>query len=164
MRRPAATDQVEALVNYLGASPSIPMLEEVLKYYKREEKRILSEDLLEWMQENDQVNFETDDFKVSINTYVSAKVLNPDDAFNWLSNHQYGDLIKDTLEFPKGEFNVDAQAALEALGLSYTKKSGIHPMSLKKIMKDRLKDGEDMPCEDDGININYYDECVIKEK
>lgn len=139
-------------------------IEANLKEKKDELKQILSKDLLDWMQENDQMSFETEDCKVSIKTYVNAKVLDTNSGFRWLEENQYGDLIKDTLEFPKGEFTDDVREALDGLGLSYIKKSGIHPQSLKKIISDRLNAGESLPDEDDGIKVGYYDECVVKSK
>ena len=143
---------------------SVKSLEEVAKYFKNEERRLRTEDLLEWMNENDQQAFETEDYKVSIRTSVSSKVLNADLAFSWLINHQYGDLIKDTLDFPKGELTSAVEDTLNSMGLSYVKKSGIHPQSLKKIMSDRLKAGENLPDEEVGIKVGYFDECVVKTK
>ena len=163
-RVPADQKHVELLVDYLGETTSIATLEEVLKHYKREEKRILTEDLLEWMNENDQLSYETEDFKVSIKTYVSAKMQDPEKGFKWLIEHGYGDSIKDTLDFPKGEFTEEAEQALSEMGLSYQRKSGVHPQSLKKIISDNLKAGEDLPDEDDGIKVSYFDECQVKEK
>jgi len=163
-RKKSTQGEVDQLVTILGETTSIPVLEEVLKHYKAKEKEILTGDLLEWMQENDLTTFETDDYKITIATYVSAKIADPFSAFKWLEDHQYGDLIKDTLDFPKGEFSDEVAKRLEDLGVSYTKKSGIHPQSLKKIMSDRLSSGEPMPEEDTGIAINYYDECKVKEK
>ena len=169
--KPIDLDKVSAIVKHLGEAPSIKTLEAVLEHYQAQVKTILEKDLLEWMQENDQVTFETDDLKVSINTFVSASVVDPEKAFPWLIDHEYGDLIKDNLEFPKGELTPEAEAHLNELGLSYVKKSGIHWQSLKKIMSDRLKAGEDLPfCDDadetvgDGIKMSYYDACVVKEK
>ena len=169
LNRKADEVEVQETMLALGETPSIATLEEVLKRYKAKRTRILAKDLLEWMQENDQTSFENEDLKVSIKTYVSAKILNPELAFPWLEANQYGDLIKDTLEFPKGEFNQDAEKALEELGLSYTKKSGIHPQTLKKILSDRILSGDVLPEgseEDpgDGIEVSYHDECVVKEK
>lgn len=164
LRREANPAEVQALINDLGPTPSIAVLEEVLKHYKRVEKGILSNDLLEWMRENDLEKFENDDVRVSIKPYVSAKVNDPDSAFEWLENNQYGDLIKDTLDFPKGELSREVLELLDQQGLSYNKKSGIHPQSLKKIISDRLKSGEDIPSEDNGIEVKFYDECVVKEK
>lgn len=156
--------EIEALMNDLGETPSIPLLEEVIKRYKKIERDILTGDLLEWMQENDMTTFENEDLKASIQTYVSAKVENADTAFMWLEENQYGDLIKDTLELGKGEFSEEVQAAFDRLGISYSRKSGIHPQSLKKIMSDRLKSGEILPDEDEGFIINYHDEVKIKAK
>ena len=161
------TDDVNYLISIIEnklPGISIKSLEEVVKYFKAEQKTILTKDLLEWMMENDQTLFETEDCKVQIKTYVSSKVLEPNLAFKWLESHQYGDLIKDTLDFPKGELTADVETKLEEMGLSYTKKSGIHPQTLKKVMSDRLKDGEDLPSEEVGIAVNFYDECVVKAK
>lgn len=164
LRKEATPEEVQALINNLGESPSIPVLEEVLKHYKAVERGILAGDLLEWMRENDLEKFENEEVRVSITPYVSAKVEDSDAAFSWLNAHQYGDLIKDTLDFPKGELSSEVEDTLASLGISYTKKSGIHPQSLKKIISDRLKAGEDIPGEDDGIIVNFYDECKVKEK
>lgn len=164
LRKPATEGEVEQLLATLGETTSIPVLEEVLKHYKKMEQNILSGDLLEWMQENDIEEFENDDLKVTIATYVSAKVEDAPSAFSWLEARGYSDLIKDTLDFPKGEFNSEAEEALNQLSLSYTKKSGIHPQSLKKIISDRLKAGEELPSEDNGMKINFYDQCRVKEK
>lgn len=164
LRRPENEEEVQALINDLGPSPSIPVLEAVLKHYKNMERGILTKDLLEWMYENDMQSFENEEVKVSISTYVSAKIENPDAAFAWLTQNQYADLIKDSLDFPKGELTPEIESILETQGVSYTKKSGIHPQSLKKVMSDRLKAGDDVPGESDGFIINYFDECKIKEK
>ena len=162
-------NDVDAAILHLedrfGEDLPIALIEGVLKKQKSQLKQILGKDLLEWMMEHDQVLFETEDVKVSIKTYVSAKMLDPTIGFNWLISHQYGDLIKDNLEFPKGELTPEAEQALDSLGLSYIKKSGIHPQSLKKIISDRLQAGEDLPDEkDNGISVGYFDECVVKEK
>jgi len=163
LNAPADPKQAEALIKACS-NTSLSTLKAVTDYFKAEEKQILSKDLLEWMQENDQVLFETEEVKVSIKTFVSAKMEDTETGFKWLIENQYGDLIKDNLEFPKGELTPEAEGILDELGLSYTKKSGIHPQSLKKIISDRLKDGEDLPEEDNGIKIGYYDECSVKEK
>jgi len=164
LRREATEEEVTALINDLGPTPSIPVLEAVLKHYKEVEKEILTKDLLEWMQENDLTTFENDEYKVGISTFVSAKVEDQEAAFSWLQSHNYGDLIKDTAEFPKGEFSDAVKNALDELGVSYTKKSGIHPQSLKKIMRDRLEAEDELPDEDDGFKIDYFDEARVKEK
>lgn len=160
-------EQIITAINEIA--PSVKSIEAVLKIFKNELRQILTKDLLEWMQENDQTSFETEDLKVTTKTYVSPKMMNEKLGFNWLQERGYGDLIKDTLNFPKGEVTEAVETAFEKMGLSYTKKSAIHPQSLAKIMRDRLASGEDLPFYDeedlgDGIRVNYHDECVVKEK
>ena len=159
--------EVDAYIDAFDPDTPIALLEEVVKHFKAARKKILTGDLLEWMQENDLTTFENEDFKVKIVVYVKAGIdkENPDaveHAFKWLEDNEYGDLIKDTLDLARGEFTDEVADALEGLGVSYTKKSGIHPQTLKKVMSDRLKSEEELPTEDDGFEIDYYDECNVK--
>ena len=159
--------EVDAYIDAFDPDTPIALLEEVVKHFKAARKKILTGDLLEWMQENDQTLFENEDIQVKIVTYVKAGIdkENPDAvvlAFKWLDNHEYGDLIKDTLDLAKGEFTEEVRNSLAELGVSYTQKTGIHPQSLKKVMSDRLKAEEDLPTEDDGFEIDYYDMCDVK--
>lgn len=164
LNREVTREEVTALCADLGPTPSIAVLEEVLKYYKSVERWIRTHDLLEWMQEHDLDTFENENVKVKIKTYVTAKVENEEQAFQWLDDHQYGDLIKDNLAFPRGEFTEEVAQSLEAIGATYSRKRGIHPQSLKKIISDRLEAGESVPNEDNGMNVHYFDECNVKEK
>lgn len=164
LQRPLNQENADWLIDKLGETPSIATLEAVVAAYKKSLKDLLSKDLLEWMHENDQLNFETEDVKVNIKTYVSSKIADNGLAYDWLESEGYGDLIKDTLDFPKGELEKSVIQELEEKGLSFKHTHAIHHSSLKKIMSDRLKDGEILPDELDGFQINYYDECVVKEK
>jgi Ca2+-binding EF-hand superfamily protein len=154
-------NEVEDILHTL---PSIATLEEAVSRLKAEKKKILTEDLLEWMMENDMTNLETEEFEVAIKTYVSAKIQDPDAAFNWLTENQYADLIKTSVDFPKGEFSSEVQHILEEMGLSFSRKDGVHPQTLKKVISDRLKAGESLPDEDEGFKVHYYDECQVKGK
>ena len=97
-------------------------------------------------------------------TFVSAKMLDAEKGFEWLQERGYGDLIKDTLDFPKGEYTPALEKFLTESGFSYTKKTQIHPQSLKKLISDRLEAGEDLPDNEDGLQVSYFDECVVKSK
>jgi hypothetical protein len=143
---------------------SVKSLEEVAKYFKEEARLLKTKELLDWMNENDQVSFETDKHKADIKTYVSSKIEDEEKAFKWLTSHDYGDLIKDNLAFPKGELTKEIEKTFEEMGLSYTKKSNIHPQTLKKVMSDRLEGGEELPDEEAGFKINYYDLVQVKGK
>lgn len=170
LRKPAEAEDVSRLVSHLDnlreqGNISIPVLEEVVKVFKARERNILAKELPEWMFENgQQTGFETDNFKVSIDTYVNTKISDPEKAFAWLTECGYGDLYKDTLDFPKGELSEEMLSELEASGVSFTRKSGIHPQTLKKVISDRIKDGETLPDEGEGIQVNYFDICKVKEK
>lgn len=166
MDRKPAEGEVDSVLQSLGGDVSIALLEQALEKVKASRKDIVTGELLEWMSENDQTTFETEDLKVTVKPYVSAKIeeINEQKAFKWLEDHGYGDLIKDTLSLGKGEFSTDVAAALEELGVSYTKKSGIHYQSLKKVMMDRLKASEDFPSEEDGITVTHYNECEVKAR
>jgi len=164
LRKPINQDHVAYLIKQLGESPSIATIEEVLKFYKEVQRKILAVDLLEWMNENDMINLETDDLKIKIQTYVSTKIADEDAAFDWLNANEYGDLIKTSVDFPKGEFTDEIQELLKGQGASYIRKDGIHAQTLKKVMSDRLKANESLPDEDQGFTINYHDECAVKEK
>ena len=163
LNRKPTDGEVDVFVAEHGPNLSIELLEEALKRYKEARKKILAGDLLEWMQENDLTELETEDFRVKIETYVSAKVSDEDAAFKWLDDHEYGDLIKDTLDLARGELTEEVRNALAELGVSYTQKSGIHPQTLKKVMSDRLKAEEDLPGEDAGFDVKFHDECSVKE-
>lgn len=164
MMRPVNPENVQWLIDKLGKAPSIATLKEVLKHYEKELLDIRKGDILEWMQENEIDKFENEELSVSIRTHVSPKMADPDRGFLWLTERGYGDLIKDTLDFSKGELTPEIVQLLDEKGLSYSRKSGVHPQSLKKIVSDRLEAGEDLPEECDGINVGYFDEGVIKLK
>ena len=166
LNRKPSEEEIDSFVEDHGPNHSIALLEEVLKHYKAVRRKILTGDLLEWMQENDLETLETEEFKIKIQTYVRAKIdaARTEAAFVWLEDNKYGDMIKDTLDLARGEFTEEVGNALAELGVSYTKKSGIHPQTLKKVMADRLKAEEDLPTEDDGFEIEFFDECNVKER
>jgi hypothetical protein len=159
-----STEDERIVQDLLTSAPSIADLEAALKIQKKRLKDILSKDLLEWMNEQDMTSLETEDFKVAIKTYVSATMNDPIKGFNWVIENGYGDLIKTTVAFPRGEFTEEIESAIEEMGASFTCKDGIAPQSLKKIVSDRLEAGESLPDEDQGIKVSYYDECRVSEK
>ena len=157
-------EEVANLVGMISRTFSIPTLEAVVKHYKAELQDIITKDLLEWMRENDQDEFANEQIEVKIKTKVTAKIDDEAKAFLWLEENEYGDLIKDIVDFPKGEFTDQIAQALDDLGASYAKKSSIHPQTLKKAISDRLEAGDVLPDEDDGFEVNYFDFCQIKAK
>ena len=70
-------------------------------------------------------------------------------AFTWLRNNNLGDIIKNdiTVTFGKGEDNKAAEYAVLAKGQGYepVQKIGVHPQTLKAMVRERLEANQDVP-------------------
>ena len=74
---------------------------------------------------------------------------NQDKAFTWLRNNGLGDIIKNdvTVTFGRGEDNKAQQYAVLARGQGFepVQKIGVHPQTLKAVVRERLETGQEMP-------------------
>ena len=74
---------------------------------------------------------------------------NQEKAFTWLREHGLGDIIKNdvSVTFGMGEDNKAADYAVLARGQGYepVQKIGVHPMTLKAVVRERLESGQEMP-------------------
>ena len=74
-----------------------------------------------------------------------------EEAFNWLREHGLGDIIKNdvTVTFGMGEDNKAQQYAVLAKGQGYEpiQKIGVHPQTLKAVVRERTESGQDMPAD-----------------
>ena len=70
-------------------------------------------------------------------------------AFKWLRNNGLGEIIKNdiTVTFGKGEDNKAAEYAVLAKGQGYepVQKIGVHPQTLKAMVRERLEANQDVP-------------------
>ena len=70
-------------------------------------------------------------------------------AFTWLRNNDLGDIIKNgiTVTFGQGEDNKASEYANLAQGQGFepVQKVGVHPMTLKAVVRERLESGQEMP-------------------
>ena len=70
-------------------------------------------------------------------------------AFTWLRNNDLGDIIKNdiTVTFGQGEDNKASEYANLAQGQGYepVQKIGVHPQTLKAVVRERLESGQEMP-------------------
>ena len=70
-------------------------------------------------------------------------------AFKWLRDHDLGDIIKNdiTVTFGRGEDNKASEYANLAKGQGYepVQKIGVHPQTLKAVVRERLESGREMP-------------------
>ena len=74
---------------------------------------------------------------------------NKEAAFTWLRDHDLGDIIKRdiTVTFGQGEDNKASEYANLAQGQGYepVQKIGVHPQTLKAVVRERLEAGREMP-------------------
>ena len=72
-------------------------------------------------------------------------------AFNWLRDHDLGDLIKNeiTVSFGRGEDNKASDYAdlAKGHGLETTQKLKVEPMTLKALFRERSEKNEELPSE-----------------
>ena len=70
-------------------------------------------------------------------------------AFTWLRDNDLGDIIKNdiTVTFGRGEDNKAAEYATLAQGQGYepVQKIGVHPQTLKAVVRERLESGQEVP-------------------
>ena len=72
-----------------------------------------------------------------------------EEAFTWLRNNGLGDIIKNdiTVTFGRGEDNKASEYATLAQGQGFepVQKIGVHPQTLKAVVRERLESGQEMP-------------------
>ena len=80
---------------------------------------------------------------------ATIPVAQKEGAFNWLRENDLGDLIKNevTVSFGRGEDNKASEYATLAKGQGYepVQKVGVHPQTLKAVVRERVESGQDMP-------------------
>ena len=87
--------------------------------------------------------------QIEVSNFYSASIVDQDAAFNWLRNNGHGDIIKNdvTVTFGMGEDNKAAEYAVLAKGQGYepVQKIGVHPQTLKAMVRERLEANQDVP-------------------
>ena len=88
---------------------------------------------------------------VEVKPFYSASIAPEvqEQAFTWLRNNGLGDIIKNdiTVTFGRGEDNKAVQYAVLARGQGFepVQKVGVHPQTLKAVVRERIESGQDMP-------------------
>jgi hypothetical protein len=117
----------------------IEELNNQLKVVKEKHRRISEEQLPEALQEAGVSEFKLKDgTKVSTSTYYSARITpdNKEEAFNWLRENRFADLIKNTVSVSFGRDEDDAarelRDELNRNGMNTTQKEWVEPIKWKK--------------------------------
>jgi len=132
----------------------IESLEADLKDSKQTLQKLTDEEMPAMLAEMGISSFALDDgstIEVKQTYGASILVKNRPTAFDWLRDHQYDDIIKNTVlcQFGRGE---DDQANAfstfaEEQGFIPQQKTEIHPQTLRAFVKERCEAGEEFPME-----------------
>ena len=146
----------------------IENLEQLAKGLKKELLKFTDEDMPAMLAEIGISSFALDDGStVEVKQTYGASILvnNRPQAYNWLRDNGYDDIIKNTVlcQFGRGE---DDQAHAfsafaEREGFLPTQKTEIHPQTLRAFVKERCEAGEEFPMELFGAYVGQR--AVIKK-
>ena len=144
--------------------------ENEMKVLKEKHRRISQDLLPEALLEAGVSEFKLKDgTKVSTLTYYSARI-SPDDreeAFNWLRENDFADLIKNTVSVSFGRDEDDAakdlRDELSSNGMNTTQKEWVEPMTLKAFVREQVEKGSDLPLETFNVYIGQKSK-ITKEK
>ena len=133
---------------------SIEALEKSLKESKKDLQKLTDEEMPAMLAEIGIASFTLEDGStVEVKQTYGASILvqNRPAAFEWLRDHQYDDIIKNTVlcQFGRGE---DDQASsfssfAESQGFIPQQKTEVHPQTLRAFVKERCEAGEEFPME-----------------
>ena len=150
-----------------AAEDRIANVEEQLKEYKKELLKLTDEDLPAMLQELGLSSFSLDDgstVEVKPTYGASIKVDNRPAAFEWLREHGYDDIIKNTVACSVGRGEDDRASAFAAFaekeGYFAEQKTEVHPQTLRAFVKERVEAGDEFPMELFGAYVGQR--AVIK--
>lgn len=143
-------------------------LEDELKRATQDLNKISQEILPEALAEHGLTELKmADGSKITVSQFIQAHISKDkqDEAFDWLREHNFDDLIKNvvSLEFGKGEDD-HAREVMEALtnrGYWPQNKQSVHPSTLKAFIKEQVEKGSEIPSDLFGIFIGK--KAVIKK-
>ena len=145
---PKEGKRLSSLVNQLNqVTKEVQDAEDHLKILKAQKQKISFEQIPEVMDEMGIDRLDVDGATVSLKSFVSASIPvdKKDEAYAWLRENGYDDIIKNdlTLSFGRGEDNVakDLMFDLDQRGFHPESKTHIHSMTLKAFVKDMVEKG-----------------------
>ena len=133
---------------------NIATLEETLKEAKRKLLKLTDEDMPAVMQEVGMNKFELDDGStVEVKPTYGASILvdNRPQAYEWLRDNGYDDIIKNNVICSFGRGEDDKAASFKAFaakeGYVANQKTEIHSQTLRAFVKERVEAGDAFPME-----------------
>lgn len=145
----------------------IKLLENDLKQAKKEHLQIIDNDLPSMMTEVGMSKFTMHDgSEVKITDVYSGHIKsdNQQEAFNWLRENGHADIIKNavSINFSMGQDENSSRFVkfCKDNGYEPTQKMGVHPMTLKAFIKERVEAGDSFPMQTFGAFVGQ--KAIIK--
>lgn len=142
-------------------------LEQTLKEEKKALLKMTDEDLPTMLAEIGLTSMKLDDgSEVTVKQTYGASILvdNRPAAYDWLRDHGYDDIIKNTVACQFGRGEDDQASAFKAIaekqGYLAEQKTEIHPQTLRAFVKERVESGDEFPMELFGAYIGQR--AVVK--
>lgn len=143
-------------------------LEAELKRAQQDLAKVAQELLPEALAEHGLSELKMDDgSKITVSQFIQAHISKEkqEEAFDWLREHDFDDLIKNvvSLEFGKGEDDHarDVMETLTNRGYWPQNKQSVHPSTLKAFVKEQVEKGAEIPSDLFGVFIGK--KAVIKK-
>jgi len=106
--------------------------------------------------------------KISTSTYYSARISEDkrEEAFQWLNNNGFGDIVKNTVSVSFGREEDDSARklvdSLEDNGYATAQKKWVEPMTLKAFVREQVEKGSDLPLETFNVYIGQKTRIIKK--
>lgn len=106
--------------------------------------------------------------KISTTSYYSARITedNRDEAFQWLGDNGFADIIKNTVSVSFGREEDDSAKklvdSLEDNGYTTNQKKWVEPMTLKAFVREQVEKGSDLPLETFNVYIGQKTRIIKK--
>jgi hypothetical protein len=106
--------------------------------------------------------------KISTSTYYSARISEDkrDEAFQWLNDNGFGDIVKNTVSVSFGREEDDSAKklvdSLEDNGYATAQKKWVEPMTLKAFVREQVEKGSDLPLETFNVYIGQKTRIIKK--
>ena len=142
----------DSVIELRNLEDQIAASENHTKDLKEKAKQLSNFDIPKMMQEMNVTKLKLKDgASIEVKPFYGAHIppSKQEEAFNWLRDHGLGDIIKNdvSVTFGMGEDDKAQQYAVLARGQGYepVQKIGVHPMTLKAVVGERLESGQEMP-------------------
>jgi len=166
-----ASQEIAELCNkLLDIQKEVAALEDKLKKKKEEELKLSEQDIPNLMQKTGVSLLKlTDGSSVEIKPYYGARIpaSRTEEAFGWLRENNYGDLIKNnvTLTFGRNQDN-EAKSLVDDLrnkGHNVKQAEKVEPMTLKAFVREQIEKGKDVPADLFGVYVATRTKITTKE-